>query len=79
MRPFGFIGCDNPNAMAGLARKLPHYGKYSYLGFKGDAPSNVLKGQWPVLNSPMTIVFDAPLTISPPPLAPRTSLAEGLW
>jgi hypothetical protein len=77
-RPVGFIGCDNPNAMPGLARKLPHYGKYSYLGFKGDAPTNVLKGQWPVRHSPMTIVFDPRSVISPPPLPPRTSLAEGL-
>ena len=77
-RPAGFIGCDNPKAMAGLARKLPHYDKYSYLGFKGDAPSNVLKGQWPVRNSPMTIVFDPELVVIPPPLQPRTSLAGGL-
>jgi hypothetical protein len=40
-------------AVAGLARKLPHYTKYSYLGFRGDAPDNVLKGQWEPLRSPM--------------------------
>tara|TARA_B100000686_G_scaffold149838_1_gene157138 strand:- start:587 stop:2734 length:2148 start_codon:yes stop_codon:yes gene_type:complete len=31
----------------GLIRKLPHYGKYGYLVFKGDAPENVVKGIWP--------------------------------
>ncbi|MDX8411025.1 MAG: M1 family aminopeptidase [Mariprofundaceae bacterium] len=41
-------------AMPGLARKLPHYGKYSYLVFNGDGPNNVLKGQWPVLRSSLT-------------------------
>jgi acetylornithine deacetylase/succinyl-diaminopimelate desuccinylase-like protein len=41
--------------MPGLGRKLPHYNKYSYLGFTGDEPTNVFKGQWPVVNSPMSI------------------------
>jgi hypothetical protein len=39
-----------------LGRKLPHYNKYSYLGFTGDEPTNVFKGQWPVVNSPMSII-----------------------
>lgn len=46
---------DNTRALPGLARKLPHYGKYSYLVFSGDAPRNVLKGQWPVTDSPLQI------------------------
>jgi hypothetical protein len=41
-------------AVPGLARKLPHYGKYSYLGFTGDEPTNSLKGQWPAVGSPLT-------------------------
>jgi len=53
-----FIAFDNPNSIPGLIRKLPHYGKYSYLGFEGDEPTNVAKGQWPVFNSPMESVFD---------------------
>ena len=44
----------NPAAMPGLARKLPHYGKYSYLAFKGDEPENFFKGQWPAVHSPLT-------------------------
>jgi len=40
-------------AVAGLARKLPHYGKYSYLGFSGTEPTNSAKGQWPAVNSPL--------------------------
>jgi hypothetical protein len=36
-----------------LVRKLPHYGKYSYLAFAGDEPSNIAKGEWPVNNSPL--------------------------
>lgn len=41
-------------AMPGLGRKLPHYGKYSYLAFEGDEPANIVKGQWPLLGSPMS-------------------------
>ncbi|HMA76270.1 MAG TPA: M1 family aminopeptidase, partial [Candidatus Krumholzibacteriaceae bacterium] len=33
-------------AVGGLKRKLPHYGKYSYLVFEGDQPENVAKGKW---------------------------------
>ncbi len=40
-------------AIPGLARKLPHYTKYSYLVFHGSAPTNVAKGMWKPLNSPM--------------------------
>jgi hypothetical protein len=49
-----FIDSDIPEALSGLARKLPHYHKYSYLGFEGAEPTNIVKGRWPVLNSPMT-------------------------
>jgi len=48
-----WLGCDNPAAFPGLARKLPHYGSYSYLAFSGNAPTNILKGQWRVVNSPL--------------------------
>lgn len=40
-------------SIPGLVRKLPHYGKYSYLAFEGDEPTNIAKGQWPILNSPL--------------------------
>jgi len=50
-----FIHSDSPEALPGLSRKLPHYHKYSYLGFEGNEPVNTAKGRWPVLNSPMTV------------------------
>jgi hypothetical protein len=50
-----WLGCDKPAAFPGLARKLPHYGSYSYLAFQGDEPTNTLKGQWQVLDSPLNI------------------------
>ncbi len=47
-------------AVPGLARKLPHYGKYSYLVFTGNEPTNVDKGQWPVVHSPLTALIPLP-------------------
>ena len=48
-----FLSIGNDKSVDGLLRKLPHYGKYSYLAFEGDEPTNIEKGQWPVLNSPL--------------------------
>jgi len=53
-----WLAAHDVAAMPGLARKLPHYGKYSYLAFNGDAPDNVLKGQWPVLRSALTVMVE---------------------
>jgi len=50
-----WVASANAAAVPGLARKLPHYGKYSYLAFAGDEPTNTLKGQWPVVASPLVV------------------------
>ncbi len=49
-----WLATGNAAALPGLQRKLPHYGRYGYLGFEGDEPVNVAKGEWPVIQSPMT-------------------------
>jgi hypothetical protein len=76
----GWVATDNLAALPGLGRKLPHYGKYSYLGFVGDEPANVLKGQWPVVNSPMSVAVEQSdgKRVSPgtATLAPRPALAQ---
>ena len=51
----GWIVADPPAALPGLGRKLPHYGKYSYLGFQGDEPANIIKGQWQQSDSPLLV------------------------
>ncbi|RKY92887.1 MAG: peptidase M28, partial [Ignavibacteriae bacterium] len=51
-----WLTIGNDDAVPGLLRKLPHYGKYSYLVFEGDEPVNIEKGQWPVVHSPLTKV-----------------------
>ncbi len=49
----GLLTIENQEAVAGLVRKLIHYGKYSYLVFQGNEPTNIGKGQWQAVNSPM--------------------------
>jgi hypothetical protein len=49
-----WIASDLGESLPGLGRKLPHYHKYSYLVFQGPEPTNIAKGRWPVLDSPMT-------------------------
>ncbi|SCZ57312.1 M1 family metallopeptidase [Thiohalomonas denitrificans] len=56
--PIAWMAADNPTAVSGLARKVPHYGKYGYLVFAGDAPDNQVKGQWPANSSPLVRRFD---------------------
>jgi hypothetical protein len=52
---FTWVATDRIEAIPGLGRKLPHYHKYSYLGFEGIEPTNMVKGRWPVLDSSMTV------------------------
>lgn len=54
-KAIGWITVDPLAAAPGLARKLPHYGKYSYLGFAGDEPTNTVKGEWPTSDSPLRL------------------------
>ncbi|MEN8763496.1 MAG: M20/M25/M40 family metallo-hydrolase [Thiogranum sp.] len=75
----GWLAAGQPAALPGLGRKLPHYGRYSYLAFSGEAPDNVLKGQWPVSGSPMSVRIaheDAAATLPPlnTRLPPRAAL-----
>lgn len=49
----GLIDVDQMIAMPGMIEKLPHYGKYSYLSFFGDEPTNDVKGIWASPDSPM--------------------------
>ena len=72
-RPLGLIATATPAALPGLARKLPHYGKYGYLAFTGSEPSNRLKGQWPAGELRLQVWF----TEERPSLAPPATPALG--
>jgi Zn-dependent M28 family amino/carboxypeptidase len=86
----GFLAVDPIAAFPGLGRKLPHYGKYSYLGFEGTEPANIIRGQWQQSDSPLRVDVrgltaravdaasaDAALPRVPSlPAEPRRALAE---
>lgn len=70
-----YLTIGNPDAAAGLARKLPHYGKYSYLAFEGSEPTNIAKGQWAAVHSPLVALLpvngsSAPMIDTSVPLRP---------
>jgi len=51
--PLGFIGADDPEVIALMARKLPHYSSYGVLAFNTPEASNIIKQHLPVQVSPM--------------------------
>ncbi|MHC5005676.1 MAG: M20/M25/M40 family metallo-hydrolase, partial [Planctomycetota bacterium] len=71
----GWISVEPEAAFPGMQRKLPHYGKYSYLAFEGDEPTNVVKGQWETTDSPLAVVLD-PGVDAAVEAEPRSALAE---
>ncbi len=79
-RALGWIAADPLAALPGLGRKLPHYGKYSYLGFAGAEPVNTVKGQWAASDSPLRVdlrpAAERAAALPALALAPRRPLAE---
>ncbi len=70
-----WIAADPVTAVPGLARKLPHYTRYSYLGFKGSEPDNVAKGQWQPVGSPLVRQLgDTPVELVLPTTSPLAEL-----
>ncbi len=57
-----------------LARKLPHYSKFSYVVFDNGSLNNRLKITWPVGNTPLKTSIDKSLTRSVVKLSPREPL-----
>jgi len=54
-RPVAWVATSDTKPVRGLTRKLPHYGKYSYVVFSGDAPTIQSKGVWPAADSSLKI------------------------
>jgi hypothetical protein len=48
-----YVSASSEAAANALARKLPHYGKYSWLVFAGDEATNEATGEWPVGDTPL--------------------------
>jgi len=74
----GFVGTNVKQAVPGLTRLLSHYGKYSFLGFEGERPNNILKGNFPALDSPLfyAIPNDGEFMESTAQLAPAKALID---
>jgi aminopeptidase N len=71
-----WVATRTAESLTGLARKLPHYGKYSALAFSGDAPDNRLKRQWPVIGSPLQVAFSKAIPSPPPEPPPLSRMIE---
>ncbi len=77
----GWIIVDPAGAFPGMSGKLPHYGKYSFLGFAGEEPANMAKGEWVVTDSPLRVDLRSPDAQLAGPVqavtpVPRKALAE---
>jgi hypothetical protein len=74
-KAIGWLSVEPSAAFPGMGRKLPHYGKYSYLAFEGDEPTNFVKGQWEATDSPLVLALD-PASTASLSAEPRSALAE---
>ncbi len=90
-RAWAWVAADPPEAIAGLARKLPHYTRYGYVAFEGPEPRNVLKGTWRAVGSPLlrplaegplpepNLPAERPLVELPPAFDPERLAATVRW
>src|SRR5262249_19035497 len=69
-----YVSASSEAAANALARKLPHYGKYSWLVFAGDEATNEATGEWPISDTPLARNLTS--QGRPIKLAPRKALAE---
>ena len=76
VRPVARVGCEQTDAFDALARKLPHYGKYSYLSFDRNGLSNRLKGRWHVVGSALDRVLIEPSALGELRFPVRPTLVE---
>ncbi|MCB1760627.1 MAG: M1 family peptidase [Gammaproteobacteria bacterium] len=72
------LNLASAEAANGLARKLPHYGKYSYTVFSGNEPTILLKGQWPTNRSALSVDLTPTDNAEPLPLPARTPLEAAI-
>ena len=53
--PTAWMAAPDAAMLTILARKLPHYSKFSYAAFSGPESANLVKGVWPVARSPLAL------------------------
>jgi hypothetical protein len=78
--PAAWLSAPDAAVLPVLARKLPHYSKFSYAAFNGPEVTNLIKGVWPVSRSPLALAVkqEDGSTVDAPRarLATRDSLAQ---
>jgi aminopeptidase N len=78
--PAAWLAAPDAAMLPILARKLPHYAKFSYAAFSGSELTNLTKGVWPVARTPLALVVkqEDGSTVEVPraKLATRDSLAR---
>ncbi len=67
-----WVIAGSAKSLPGLQRKLPHYGRYGALVFKGAAPDNQFKSTWPAQRTGLLKTFTPGAT----PLPPRPPLVN---
>ncbi len=72
----GLIHVDGMAAMSGMIEKLPHYGRYSFLSFYGEEPTNDVSGVWNSPDSPMQWLRPGLASAPAFTLPPLQALAE---
>ena len=53
--PAAWLAVPDARMMQTLARKLPHYSKYSFAVFEGAKLTNIVKGIWPLTTSSLSM------------------------
>ncbi|QTR50287.1 M1 family metallopeptidase [Candidatus Thiothrix anitrata] len=56
-RDIVLLNASTVTSLNNLLKKLPHYGKYSYVVFNSVTGDNMAKGQWDVTDSPLMTTF----------------------
>jgi hypothetical protein len=78
--PVAWLTAPDAAMLPILARKLPHYSKFSYAAFSGPESTNLIKGVWPVARSPLAMAVKqqdgSTVEVPRAKLAARESLAR---
>ncbi len=74
-QPLAWLGAHEPDGVTQLSRRLPRYGRYSYVSFTPGLATAASKGYWPVTDSPLSAALSEPKVPSPV-LAPRRALSH---
>jgi hypothetical protein len=74
----GWVGADDADTVAGIGRKLPHYGRFGHTAFALPGLENVLKGEWSLRDTPLNVSVDPQGAEVPVRLASRPPLTAVL-